>query len=167
MSERLITLQALTLWQPWASLLIGGYKRFETRSWRPFYKTRFWCAVHAAKNSPKPAMKMLDRHSQHFLPAAAECLQEMGYDDFVELPCGAILGVVLWETIRPTVELEEQASELDLLFGDWTAGRFAWKVARAQRFNVPIPARGSQGLWQWELPSSMHEWWLEYDHSIG
>lgn len=26
-------LKTISLWQPWASLLVGGYKKYETRSW--------------------------------------------------------------------------------------------------------------------------------------
>ncbi|MBV9748334.1 MAG: ASCH domain-containing protein, partial [Acetobacteraceae bacterium] len=33
-AEDLYGIKALTLWQPWASLLVWGDKRLETRSWR-------------------------------------------------------------------------------------------------------------------------------------
>jgi hypothetical protein len=32
---RVSSIQAITLWQPWASLIARGLKRYETRSWAP------------------------------------------------------------------------------------------------------------------------------------
>lgn len=39
-------MKALTIWQPWASLLACGGKRFETRSWATSYRGPI--AIHAA-----------------------------------------------------------------------------------------------------------------------
>ena len=32
-------------------------------------------------------------------------------------------------------------------FGDFTVGRYAWRLERPQLFKNPIPASGKQGLW--------------------
>lgn len=40
------TMKALTIWQPWASLLACGAKKYETRSWATKYKGQI--AIHAA-----------------------------------------------------------------------------------------------------------------------
>ena len=45
MSDRPI--KALTLWQPWASLIAWGEKQYETRSWSTEY--RGLLAIHASK----------------------------------------------------------------------------------------------------------------------
>ena len=154
-----MTFQALTLWQPWASLLIGGCKRFETRGWAP-KATRFWCAIHAAAKAPATSIP------ESFIPAgfvdaAAECLHGMGYECMAELPLGSMIGLVLWETIRPTTELLKHANEKDILFGDWSAGRYAWKVNKIFRFAEPVPATGRQRLWRWEIPAALHAEWME------
>ena len=31
-------MKALTIWQPWASLLVSGQKKYETRSWATAYR---------------------------------------------------------------------------------------------------------------------------------
>lgn len=43
-------MKALTLTQPWATLVITGRKRFETRGWRTGYRGQI--AIHAAKGMP-------------------------------------------------------------------------------------------------------------------
>jgi len=45
---RMDEIKAISLWQPWASLVIGGHKQFETRSWRTRY--RGLLAIHAARS---------------------------------------------------------------------------------------------------------------------
>ena len=39
-------MKALTIWQPWASLIAGGAKQYETRSWATQYRGPI--AIHAA-----------------------------------------------------------------------------------------------------------------------
>ena len=43
----------------------------------------------------------------------------------------------------------------ELLFGDWTPGRYAWEFANTKLLPVPIPVRGKQGLWNWEVPEGV------------
>ncbi|WP_156090733.1 ASCH domain-containing protein, partial [Planktothrix paucivesiculata] len=45
-------MQALTIQEPWASLLVTGKKRYETRDWQRNY--RGLLAIHAGKQSVHP-----------------------------------------------------------------------------------------------------------------
>lgn len=36
-------------------------------------------------------------------------------------------------------------------FGHFGPGRWAWLLSEVERFDEPIPARGRQGIWTWEL----------------
>ncbi len=38
-------------------------------------------------------------------------------------------------------------------FGIWTPGRWAYELADVQLLPEPIPVKGKQGLWEWELSS--------------
>ncbi len=42
-------MKAITIWQPWASLLACGAKQYETRSWATSYRGPI--AIHAAKKN--------------------------------------------------------------------------------------------------------------------
>lgn len=37
----------------------------------------------------------------------------------------------------------------EMLFGDWTPGRYAWEIVNIKMLPKPIPAKGMQGLWNW------------------
>lgn len=39
----------------------------------------------------------------------------------------------------------------ELYFGDWTPGRYAWEFANVKRLETPIPAKGGQRIWNWEV----------------
>lgn len=40
--------------------------------------------------------------------------------------------------------------ESELLFGDWTPGRYAWEISDVKMLPEPVPAKGKQRLWNWE-----------------
>ena len=45
-------LKAITIWQPWAELIIRGFKQYETRSWPTHYRGKI--AIHAGQYHPLP-----------------------------------------------------------------------------------------------------------------
>ena len=51
-------MKCLTIKQPWASLIIDGYKKYEFRSWKTNYRGKIF--IHAGKNLEKD---MLNRFS--------------------------------------------------------------------------------------------------------
>jgi len=42
--------------------------------------------------------------------------------------------------------------ESDRSLGDFTPGRFAWKLANIRRLDPGFGAKGKQGLWDWTPP---------------
>ena len=42
-------------------------------------------------------------------------------------------------------------TEREKAFGDWRKGwkRYGWIVEDPVKYDVPIPARGMQGIWEW------------------
>jgi hypothetical protein len=49
-----------------------------------------------------------------------------------------------------TAEWREIGIEgVELEFGDFSPGRFAWELADVVRLPQPIMARGARGLWEW------------------
>lgn len=152
-------MKAITLTQPWASLVIGGPileaeppKHHETRGWSTAYRGQL--AIHAAKTFPADARHLA---SQHPFTAA---LRALGFLTLDALPLGAVLGHVNLVDVQriisprhshpsPKFITPPPADVLDLMFGDWTAGRWAWKLADVCRYPNPIPARGALSLWDW------------------
>jgi len=150
-------MKGLSLWQPWASLIFTGAKRFETRSWATRYRGPI--VIYAAKGGlPKYKLKdylfgplfkedfqrgLAPLHGDTLIPKAL-----IGIDD---LPFGAALGVVqLVDCVRTdTMSLSQIGG--DYPFGDFSPGRFAWQLEKVRAFEKPVPAKGAQGLFDVNL----------------
>src|SRR5437660_12667474 len=84
-------LYAISLWQPWASLIALGLKRFETRSW-PLrkYSPRMSYAIHAAKRWTKAQRDLCE-----FDPIISRMV--MGLTP-ITMPLGAYVAIVTFGT---------------------------------------------------------------------
>jgi hypothetical protein len=167
-------MKAITIWQPWASLLACGAKQYETRSWKTDYRGPI--AIHAAAKDP---CKMSLLGLEEFDKAASEALEKAGQSfTWCLLPLGKIIAtaelVNCWHIVYhpgPDIDIAKHikiGAELDvpkhhldfqkyivpteqeMLFGDWTPGRYAWELANVKILSEPIPAKGQQRLWSWE-----------------
>jgi hypothetical protein len=163
---------AITIYQPWASLIISGAKRFETRPWKHSYIGRL--AIHAGAKRPFDTLNGFDIEII-FAMGRAFGLEETRIDTIIqfldELPRGAVLGTTEHIGCRTIDRIEEMRyspqetgcwdggrwidpTNDELLLGDWTPGRFAWEQTDPKKFDDPIRARGRQGLWNWESDAS-------------
>ena len=156
-------MKAITIRQPWASLVALGIKRIETRSWSTQYRGRL--AIHAGARQfglnspiadlirdgfPRETYRRLGnelcmhahgtrRHAHH-----VDCEMCDNY------PLGAIVATcelvdVIATYPHMTVEWPDQ-----MPYGDFTSGRFAWVLDDIRQVTEPIPQRGYQGLWNWD-----------------
>ncbi|MCE5334237.1 MAG: ASCH domain-containing protein [Desulfobacteraceae bacterium] len=131
-------MKAISLWQPWASLMALGHKTIETRSWPTNYRGPL--AIHAAKRVFIPDD-----------PEFQDTLKELGINPF-GLPVGAIVGVCeLGKCTKIGVQYISYLPRLEELFGDYTPGRFAWEILNMIKLETPIPCRGRQGLFEVEI----------------
>lgn len=136
-------MKVITVLQPWAWLLVTGKKRCETRSWKTNYRGEI--LIHAGKKNMTNIMR------QTFFEARR--MKQAGVFN-TEMITGAIIGkanlvncVRIDEAIHRLVR--EQHIEEDA-FGNFSPGRYAWVMENPVLFDTPIPARGYQGLWNWE-----------------
>jgi hypothetical protein len=159
-----MSMKAITVWQPWASLIIIGAKPYEFRD-----RSYLACinhpqpgeriAVHASARPIRPvevkdplfriggredttgliverAKQLLDR-----IRAAHRCRA---------LPLGAVLGTAIIGT-PCSAETIFGGSRGDAAPQDSDRGLFnwAWPLTSVEKFDVPVPARGQQGFWKW------------------
>jgi hypothetical protein len=75
------TIIAISLWQPWATLVAIGAKRIETRGWSPWYRGAL--VIHASKRFAVPERDLCD------WPIFKVALARGGYTSWKELPLGA------------------------------------------------------------------------------
>lgn len=134
-------MKAITLIQPWATLVMLGYdiKWHETRSWST--KHRGELAIHAGAGRPCYAREAAQS------PLIAEALAAYGLT-YETLPFGALLGTVeLREVHEMTPEYIAQQTPMELATGYWEPGRYAWQLEHQQAYGAPVPCRGFQQIW--------------------
>jgi hypothetical protein len=167
--------KAITLWQPWASLVAVGAKRIETRSWPTSYRGEL--AIHAAAALPKSAQELWDDCGSPFRLAALEAFECL--PSLHQFPRGVIVATCrlvdcieisdrlqFWCTgdkeLTPgyatpcsdCIPIPPDSYTPEYLFGDYTPGRYAWILADIKALPEPIPAKGKQGLWEWDMPEA-------------
>ncbi len=135
-------MKALTLTQPWASLVAIGAKRIETRSWSTSYRGPL--AIHAAKGFPRDAQEL------------SRCIRlSVLFGPHYEYPRGAVIATCrLVACVRTEELLSRPAYAADMteqeeMFGNYDPGRWGWMLADIKGV-APEPAKGALGLWEWK-----------------
>lgn len=138
--------RALSLTQPWASLMAIDVKRVETRGWNTNY--RGWVAIHASKGFPSNCKALC------YTSPFAGALVGAGYNKPEDLPRGMILAVTeiiecrrtddLWAAINPNSDERE--------FGDYSHGRYAIFTRGVRRLKQPITIKGALSIWRLSNP---------------
>lgn len=147
-------MKVLSLTQPWATLVAIGAKRFETRSWATNHRGPL--AIHAAKGFPRDCKELC------FDEPFAEALAEAGVRKVAQLPLGQIIAICdlqgcyrMGSLLVPSTDvlcrMAGVALSPELEFGDFSEGRYAWRLENARKLDEPIPAKGSLGLWEYPL----------------
>ncbi len=167
-------MKVLTIWQPWASLIACGAKKYETRSWATKYRGPI--AIHAAMKDPcKLPIPVINTVAQ----TVREEIAAYRYPPWAIMPRGEIIAtaelVNVWYIVHnPGPNVDEARhidigaesltldkhdphfgdyfvpTEREIALGDWTPGRYAWELANVKILPEPIPIKGKQGLWNWE-----------------
>lgn len=165
-------MKALTVWQPWASLIAIGAKPYEFRGWQPpksIVGQRI--AIHAGARPVKasevrslilalnghPRMSNPCLFKEFALPALERVLQALkqspdtlfGTSEALTLPNSAIVcTAVVGEPKRG----DECAREFGETYGNDSdrEGTFnwGWPMLDVEPVTPPLPARGAQGLWE-------------------
>lgn len=147
-------MKAITIKQPWASLIALGEKKIETRSWKTSYRGTI--LIHAGKGieksicSDEPFCSVLKQHEIET------------YNDF---PLGMIIAKadlidcieITWNNNVKCIAGDEKGNVIarnnEWFFGGYDCEeekRFAWILENVKLIN-PIPAKGQLSLWNFKL----------------
>lgn len=159
-------MKALTLWQPFASLIACGAKRYETRDWPPpRHLIGQTIAIHAGRDRFEPHQLVgaaasingaLKHVSWHALPSSMViCTARLSgayrvatpmrpaltghifdVDDIMGIHADTIAAVQLWP------------GEED--FGNYAMGRWLFALTEVRPITPPQQARGFQKFWEWK-----------------
>ena len=125
-------MKALTIREPWASLIINEYKKYEFRSWKTNYRGKI--LIHAGLGTDK---EMLERFKNYNL-------------SYVN---GAIIGeATLVDCILVGKEFNNNLLNIDsTVYGKSSyVEKYAWKLENIVKYKEPIFCKGQLGLWNYD-----------------
>lgn len=149
-------MKALTLRQPYATLIAIGAKNFETRRWHPRENPG---VIAIASSKTKMSGPMRDRCNA---PPFSEVLPYDAERKEVRTPIGCILAVARISEFVPTEEIGPDDLEREGAFGDFREGRWAWFLPDILPLAEPIPIpswkpgeKKDFRLGLWEVPKKL------------
>lgn len=175
-------MKTLTIRQPWASLIAAGVKTIETRSWSTRYRGPLAIHAGAHHPVPGEELcgdsgwywewdvdhGIVINHREPWCEHPAPLGAVVATCTLADVvPVDSLGWTELWSgwawqlnggLLRPpqpdpTVRnLRVVANIYQRPFGDFTPGRYAWLLADITPCD-PVPAKGRQGLWDWEAPA--------------
>ena len=118
-------MKAISLKQPWASLIAIGKKTIETRTWKTNYRGELLIV----------SSKTFDKNFPH----------HNFFEVFYEIPLGKALAIANLIDCRPmTIADEEEAMY------PCEPGRYAWILSDIREIK-PFPVKGSLGIYEVEV----------------
>lgn len=118
-------MKAISLWQPWASAIMLGMKRVETRGYSTHYRGPL--AIHAAKR---------------FGPEQEKVLRASGIWES-NLHLGAVVAKCVLLDCQPVERIT--VAPIERWWGNYEPGRFAWLLVDIVPVQ-PVPFKGKQGF---------------------
>jgi hypothetical protein len=147
-------MKAISLWEPWASLVYTGAKRYETRSWRTSYRgSLVICAAKAGVSKSELIYLLSCWNFQGALaplvgkPLDLEAKSWPGVE-IEHLQFGKALCVVDLVNCIHTEELTLGQIASEKAFGNFSPGRWAWQFENLYQLKKPFPVRGHQGFFE-------------------
>lgn len=144
-------MKALTLFQPWATLIAIGAKKIETRSWSTKYRGPL--AIHAGIEKKYVSLRSKDYicAKEPFYSVLMEYYRSKDLEQQLYRPMlhlrGAIIAICELVACVRTDKRPWALSDQEKAFGDYTPGRFMWILDKVQKLEKPIPVKGAMGLW--------------------
>lgn len=122
-------MKALTICQPYAELIARGDKPIENRMWATSYRGPL--LIHAGKSR-----EWLDEDDEVLYPG---------------MPFGAFVAVA---DLVACLHVNQAWPNCwrHLVGHEHANGPWCWVLENVRRFDVPLPAKGAQGLWESAMP---------------
>lgn len=122
----------VSLWMPYAELVVCGVKTIETRTW-PWPYPPSWLVIHEAKHT--------DRAAESRLRSRIVSMREQRSLSEPRVGCGgAAIGMVYVKGCRPLEPRDEEAA----CFYASSPPRHAWLLGHPSVFRQPVTMRGPQ-----------------------
>lgn len=126
-------MKVLTIREPWASLIVNGYKEYEFRSWKTNYRGKI--LIHTSSIIDKD---MLDKYSEYNL-------------DYIT---GAIIGEVeIVDCVLINKEFNDDLIRKNpIVYGKSNhTETYAWKLDNIKKYDNVIYTKGKLGIWNYDM----------------
>lgn len=125
-------MKVLTIREPWASLIINGYKKYEFRSWKTNYRGKI--LIHAGLSLEKEYDIKFKEYNLNYT-------------------LGAIIGEAnLVDCISVTDDFRDTLLKINPKVYAISKHRssYAWKLENVIKYDKPIICKGKLGLWNYD-----------------
>ena len=124
-------MKALTIKQPWASLIVNEYKKYEFRSWKTNYRGKV--LIHAGLSKEYDIINKVQSYNLEYIN-------------------GAIIGEAdIVDCILVDKKFDHNLKQIDsIVYGNDHVGNYAWKLENIKKYDKPIYVKGKLGLWNYE-----------------
>ena len=121
-------MKVLTIKEPWASLIVQGFKKYEFRSWKTNYRGKI--LIHAGL-SKENVYKFKDYN--------------------LDISSGEIIGeAYITECILVDENFDNKLRKLDEnVYGNDHVGLYAFKLEKIVKYDKKIKVKGKLGLWNY------------------
>jgi alkylated DNA repair dioxygenase AlkB len=137
----------LSMWQPWASLLVLGIKRFEGRGWYTPYRGRLWIASGSRETTPEEIQQVEDEYRAVYGPNAKIPFP-------ADYPTSALLGCVDLTHCWSAEEFQAYRSNHGA-GGEDSASAFVFVCSNPRTLPLPQSHSGQHKLYN--LPPKLYQ----------
>jgi hypothetical protein len=123
-----IDVKALSVRQPWAWLIVAGYKDVENRKWATNFRGKIY--IHAGKILDRAGLTLITSGSMNINQDIRDAVRHNSWT------LGAIIG---------EVEIVDCVTQSD---SPWFKGPYAFVLERPALYERPIPCKGKLGFFE-------------------
>lgn len=152
----MITVKAISLWEPWASLMRCGAKTIETRGWSTSYRGPL--LICGAKRWTTDQYDYLHTDAVQFALAGPRWPRVTPAQEMLLGQAAVLVNLI---DCRPTYLIGSAIKHGQELFGDYSHGRFGW-ITSMRTLLTPFPVRGQQGLFDVTVPPEIEADWPDW-----
>lgn len=131
-------MKVLSLTEPYATLILCGKKKIETRSWKTNYRGELY--IHASMTKPSKT----DLEDAELLSLVENKPMHFGY-----IICKCNLVDCVYMTEEYVKNMKENHYQ-EYICGEYKEGRYAWIVENVEPLENPILAKGQLSIWNYK-----------------
>lgn len=128
-------MKVLTIQEPYATFIMQGMKKIETRSWKTKYRGEIY--IHAGKS--KNFLKKINNNK------VLKLLEniDLNYGNII---CKAELIDCVYMT-KDFIDKVKNENNYEYILGEYAVGRYAWILQNVKEIDQKIPAKGKLNIW--------------------